>query len=166
MEIRAATICDLECIISILDSAREYQRLSGFNQWIDGYPSKGNVVKDIEAGGAMVIMAEKDVVGYAFLAIGDVAYEKLGDIWRFEGNYGVVHRLALSADVRGKGHSTEVLKLIENEYISSGINIIRVDTGRDNRIMQRIMEKNGYELRGFHEFEWGWRLAYEKSIML
>lgn len=165
MKIRKADIQDIPEIIKILDSARDFQRRLGFKQWKDGYPSVMNIESDINHGGAKVFLLDNTVVGYAFLAIGDTAYEALPDIWSFHGCYGVVHRLALSDGSRGRGLSSEVFRLIENEYFSKGVSIIRVDTGERNFIMQKIMSGNGYETKGLQVFTWGPRLVYEKQIL-
>lgn len=41
---------------------------------------------------------------------------------------------------------------------------MRIDTGQDNIVMQRILSRADYICRGLHHFTWGPRLAYEKPL--
>lgn len=45
-----------------------------------------------------------------------------------------------------------------------GLYAIRIDTGRDNIVMQRIHSRAGYTCRGLHIFSRGSRRAYEKPL--
>ena len=164
MEMREATVRDVARIMEILDSAREYQRALGFCQWEDGYPSNGVIEADIATKGAYVFINGGMVVGYVFLAVGDRSYDNLTDTWLYDGKYGVIHRLAVSIEMRGKGVSRAILQMVEHEFQNQGINIIKVDTGQENKIMQHALESNHYKSRGYREFDWGWRVAYEKKL--
>lgn len=161
---RVATALDIDSVMEIMDSARAYQRALGFVQWTDGYPSRSDIQSDIDAGGARIFLCDGLVGGYAFLAVGDAAYDRLGEIWKYDGAYGVIHRLAMSSDMRGRGMSSRMLALIEEDFRRRGICVVRVDTGEANTVMRRVMNANGYESRGLHVFDWGPRLAYEKRF--
>ena len=104
------------------------------------------------------------IVGYAVLPIGDSAYDSMINTWIYEGRYGVVHRLALNDYIRGKGYSSILFELIEDYFNSQGIYLIRIDTGEENKVMQRIMDSCGYQTRGVRTFPWGKRIAYEKNL--
>ena len=164
MEMRLATEAELQEIMAIMDSARAFQRSLGFSQWEDGYPDTDVIRHDISTHNAYAFFDGETVAGYAFLPIGDNSYDQLTDTWKHPGGYGVIHRLAISPDMRGKGLGAKIFSLIETNFISRGVNIIRVDTGTENKIMQRIMTSNNYECRGIRNFSWGERLAYEKKL--
>ena len=54
---------------------------------------------------------------------------------------------------------------VQEEARQRGLTVLRGDTHRDNKVMQRVMEKNGLEYRGIIYLEdGGERLAYEKLL--
>ncbi len=164
MEMRLAAPGDMPRVMEIMAAARLYQRACGFVQWKDGYPAEADIQRDIDSGAARVFVCGGEVVGYACLAVGDASYDAHSGLWRYAGDYGVIHRLALAPQQRGKGRATELFALMENEYRGRGIRIVRVDTGEANVVMQRLLSRCGYEPRGLCTFAWGDRLAYEKPL--
>ena len=57
MIIRNAELAELDEIMKIFDIARQYMREKGnMNQWINGYPSRELITKDIEAGHLFVCL--------------------------------------------------------------------------------------------------------------
>lgn len=164
MELRKATPDDITKILEITGSARDYQRSLGFVQWEDGYPGRDVISNDIARGDGYVAIEDGLPAAYAVLAIGDKDYDLLTDAWHFDGPYGVIHRLAIAPEMRGRHLSENIFREIEKEYLAKGIGIIRIDTGRGNLIMRHLMEKLNYQPRGEKHFSWGPRLAYEKKL--
>lgn len=163
--VRPATETDIPHIIELTDMARAFQRKLGFRQWNDGYPSVEIITSDIEAGGARVFMIDNSIAAYAFLVCGDSEYDRLPDnIWQHCGDYGVVHRLAVSDSFRGKRLSHDIFHLIELEFATKGMESVRVDTGLYNFVMRRVLDREGYSERGIWDFVWGQRVVYEKSL--
>lgn len=165
MRLEKATFSDVDRILEIMDSARAYQRSLGFTQWEDGYPGRNVIESDIEGDRAYLLKNDDKVLAYSVLAIGDRAYDCLANRWRYTGRYGVVHRIGVAPEFRGKNISSALFSEYERVYRELGINIIRIDTGTENRIMQHLMDKFGYESRGVMMFEWGERIGYEKRIL-
>ncbi len=151
-------------IMEIMAAARLYQRACGFVQWEDGYPAEADIQRDIDSGTARVFVTGGEVAGYACLAVGDASYDTHPRLWQYAGEYGVIHRLALAPQQRGKGRGEELFSLMEDECRSRGIRTVRVDTGAANAVMQRLLTRCGYEPRGLCAFAWGDRLAYEKPL--
>ena len=85
--IRKADISDVEEIMSVMDSARDYQRELGFRQWEDGYPNREVIGKDIEGGNAYVMVSDDRIVAYWALIVGDSSYDMLRNVWRHSGPY-------------------------------------------------------------------------------
>ena len=164
MEMRLATPGDIPRVMEIMAAARLYQRACGFVQWEDGYPSGSDRQRDIDRCAAWVFVAGGEIMGYASLAVGDASYDEHPGLWRYAGEYGVIHRLALAPQQRGKGRGEELFLLMENEYRDRGIRTVRADTGAANVVMQRLLTRCGYEPRGQCAFTWGDRLAYEKPL--
>ena len=78
--------------------------------------------------------------------------------WRDEGPYGVVHRVASDGSVRGVGSACL-------NWAFNQCGHLRIDTHGDNGVMQRLLEKLGFEHRGtvFVEEDDYPRLAFEKT---
>lgn len=183
MKMREAVTADIEQILAITDSARRFQRHCGFRQWEDGYPAYDNIAADIAAKGAYVfendgiaakaanftikgsnIVENENIVAYAYLTEGDAEYDRLSRIWQFPGPYGVIHRLAIAPQFRGQGLAAQILAMSEAHLAAQGIRAMRIDTGQDNIVMQRILSRADYTCRGLCQFSWGPRLAYEKPL--
>ena len=183
MKMRYATTADIEQILAITDSARRFQRQCGFRQWEDGYPAYENIAADIAAQGAYIfenegtsakaaditiegsnIVERENIVAYAYLTEGDAEYDRLSGIWHYPRPYGVIHRLAIAPNFRGQGLAAQILAMSEAHLAAQGIRAMRIDTGQDNIVMQRILSRADYTCRGLHHFSWGPRLAYEKPL--
>lgn len=165
MELRQATLDDTTAIMAILDDARAYQRSMGFRQWEDDYPGRQTILADISSGDARLLADGSLILGYCLLASGDPAYDKLSLQWLHPAPYGVIHRLALSNAARGRHLTRRLFPLIEQDYLSRGIQSIRVDTGAENIIMQHLLLLHNYHPHGLHTFPWGPRLLFEKSLI-
>ena len=157
--IRKAIESDLLEIKSIVDKARELMKSSGnVNQWVDGYPSNEVLLSDIRNGNAYLLLRENKAVAYFTMVDGpDPTYNLITKgSWLNDNSYGVLHRIASNGEV--KGVFKEIL-LYASEHYSN----IRIDTHHDNKIMQRLLEKNGFVYCGIIFLTDGSpRLAYQR----
>ena len=79
--------------------------------------------------------------------------------------YAFLHRIAVSGACKGQGIPTLFFQELERQARDQGLPCLRGDTHRDNKIMQRVMEKNGLSYRGVIYLEdGGERLAFEKAL--
>lgn len=160
--VRKADINDIDAIMVVLEDAKRTMRSSGNNnQWSNGYPSSEVIENDILQGGGYIIEDEEDIIAYfAFLKSPEPTYFKI-----FEGNwiddekpYYVVHRIG------GKRGSHNVFKDIM-DFCFSRTDNVRIDTHRDNKIMQHVIEKAGFTYCGIIYLASGdERLAYQKIV--
>lgn len=157
--IRKAIESDLLEIKSIIDKARELMKSSGnINQWVDGYPSIDVLLSDIRSGNAYLLLRENKAVAYFAMIDGpEPTYNLITKgSWLNDDSYGVLHRVASSGEA--KGVFKEIL-LYASEHYSN----IRIDTHHDNKIMQRLLEKNGFVYCGIIFLADGSpRLAYQR----
>ena len=157
--IRKAIESDLLEIKSIVDKARELMKSSGnVNQWVDGYPSNEVLLSDIRNGNAYLLLRENKAVAYFTMVDGpDPTYNLITKgSWLNDDNYGVLHRIASNGEA--KGVFKEIL-LYASEHYSN----IRIDTHHDNKIMQRLLEQNGFVYCGVIFLADGSpRLAYQR----
>ena len=159
MNIRKALPKDVDAIMEIYDSARSFMRASGNPyQWGSGYPSRELIESDIASELAHVIEKNGEITACFFFKIGvDPTYVRIYDgEWIDDGEYGVIHRIA----VKYHGRNT-VSKIYE--YCSTLAKSIRIDTHKDNKPMQRSLEKNGFTRCGIIYLANGdERIAYQR----
>lgn len=161
-DIRSATKADIPAILRVTEAAREIMRSSGNpKQWTGNYPSAEILEKDIAAGGGKVIEQDGRIVGYfAFLPSPDPTYSTIeGGAWLDDTlPYHVIHRIASVPDVHG------IFSRIM-EYAFANDSNIRIDTHRDNAIMQHNLQKHGFSYCGIIYLASGdERLAFQKLI--
>ena len=83
-----------------------------------------------------------------------------------DGDYVVVHRVATSDSVKGRGLATELFKKIEELAKENNVFSIKVDTNFDNVPMLKIVDRLNYTYCGEVEFSGSPRRAYEKVLSL
>lgn len=164
MRLRKATVNDIDNVMRVLAQARQAQRLAGFRQWEDGYPSVEVLKSDIDKAHGYILDDNGIVAGYVAIAFLDGEYDRHPELWDVTKSYAVFHRIALSDDYRGKKLSGTLFELAEAIARQSGVAFIRIDTGLENRPMQHILSQRGYVNLGPCDFSWGPRLAFEKSM--
>ena len=158
--IREAKPTDMADIMKVMDAAKKIMRQSGnMHQWGEGYPSEAVIMADMEKDGGFVIEDNSEIVGYfAFLPSPEPSYLKI-----YEGEwlddvqpYHVVHRIASYPDAHGI--FSDIM-----DYCFAADRNIRIDTHRDNTIMQHVIEKYGFTYCGIIYLASGdERLAYQK----
>lgn len=162
MILRKAHMDEAGASYQCIEDARAYHNSMGFVQWHTGYPTLHTIEKDIERGVGFVIAEDKEILGYCCIIIGDEpAYHVIDGSWKTDRAYAVVHRMAFSQHSRGKGLSGKTFSLIKEFCIANGIEAIRVDTQEENKVMQHILTREGFEYCGLVTFDGGPKLAYE-----
>lgn len=159
MEIRKTTVDDLERVMEIYALARTFMAETGNpNQWKTHKPQRELIEKDIEIGQSYVCTEDEKIIGVlAFIPGEDPTYKVIYDgKWLNDEPYAVVHRIASSGEAKGTG--TFMMKWAESQFPH-----IRIDTHRDNKVMQNMLSKLGYTYCGIILLEDGdERLAFEK----
>ncbi|MDL2291773.1 GNAT family N-acetyltransferase [Bacteroides sp. OttesenSCG-928-F21] len=141
MKVRKAEPEEIDILMGIYAYAREFMKQTGNgNQWINGYPSREQILNEVHEGFCHVCLTDEDEItgAFYFREGNDPTYDKIYEgNWLNDAPYGVVHRLA--ADGRHKGVGTFCLRWCYEQCRN-----MRVDTHQDNRIMQHLLEKEGY----------------------
>lgn len=161
MTIRKANIGDLKRILELRDLARHIMRADGnCEQWPDGYPKEETFLSDITQGHSYVM--EKDgalIATWAFIPGPDPTYSIIykGKWQDDELPYHVVHRIASTPDSHG------VMDTLLR-FCLSHARSLRIDTHRDNHIMQHILRKHAFTYCGIiHIANGDERLAFQKT---
>lgn len=160
--IRKATIEDICDIMSIIDEARDTMIDSGnTTQWPKGYPAKSTIEEDIATKTGYVMENEGEVVAYfAFKPSPDPTYLTIydGEWSDKESPYFVIHRIACRRNTHG------VFKKVL-DFCYAQTNNIRIDTHRNNTIMQHLLGKYGFDYCGIiHLLNGEERLAYQRKL--
>lgn len=160
--IRKASKADMTDIMQVMETAKTIMRAIGnMNQWKDGYPSEAVIEADIQRDGGYVIEDNGRVAGYfAFLPSPEPTYRTIsgGEWLDDEKPYHVVHRIASYPDVH------HVFSDIMEFCFDTDPNI-RIDTHRDNTIMQHNLTKHGFTYCGIIYLASGdERLAYQRLV--
>ncbi len=158
---------ELDLCYEIIDMGRSYQREQGFLQWTEDYPNIDTIRDDIASGKGYVLkLCDGTIAGYMCIDLeGEPAYDNIEGGWSSELPYAVVHRMAFRNDLRGHGLSLTAFRLIEELCLSLGISYIRIDTDPENKLMQHVLEKNGFKPCGIIIFQGSGKLAYDKILL-
>lgn len=129
------------------------------SQWINGYPSEEVFRCDIENHCSYILTCDGEPIGtFAFVPSPEPTYASIHEgKWIDDVNpYYVVHRIA--GFPKWKGLFDAIMK-----FCFSRTKNLRIDTHRDNHIMQHLLEKHGFDYCGIIYLENGdERLAYQK----
>ena len=93
-------------------------------------------------------------------------YDKIYDgKWLSNGDYAVIHRIAVDNTYKGLGLSHKIIKYTEDKCKENNVHSIKVDTHEENIPMQKLLTKNGLEYCGIIYLEdGGKRVAFEKNF--
>lgn len=160
MYIRPALPEDVPSIMPVLEAAKAIMRADGnLDQWKDGYPSREVILADISSGAGMVVEDGGVTVGYfAFVPSPDPTYSYIeGGRWLDDTRpYHVIHRIGSLPSAHG------VFRAIMDWCFTHDPNI-RIDTHKDNHIMQHCIVSYGFTYCGIIYLANGDpRLAYQK----
>lgn len=156
--IRKTTPEDLEELLKLFDIAREYMRQEGNpTQW-QGYPTKEILLDDIKREESYVLLLDNEIVATMMLSFKeDTTYQDIQGNWITQGDYGVIHRIAVKYP---KQHLASELLNFALSYNYP----IRIDTHSDNKPMINFLSKHGFEYCGIIRLSNGDpRFAYERS---
>ena len=155
--VRKAEEGDMPRIAEIYACARAFLAANGNpTQWGTDRPPLAQLERDIAAGDLYVITDEQTIHGvFAFLLGDDPTYAVIYDgAWHFDKPYGTLHRVA--GDGSGGIFSTAVA------FAKQRSSYLRIDTHENNRVMQHVIAKAGFQRCGMIITDDGTpRIAYD-----
>ncbi len=153
---------DLTVVVQLYATARQFMKQTNNpNQWKDDYPPLDLIKEDISKNCSYICEnREGEILAVFFYSFGqkDPTYLYITDgEWLNHNTYGVVHRIASTGRVRG------IAQFCINWCFEQSKNL-RIDTHKDNKIMQHILKKLKFERCGVIYLENGdERVAYQKT---
>lgn len=161
MQIRKATIEELDEIMNIYAFARSFMAEHGNpTQWGQNKPSKEQIERDILEKKCHVCVEEGKIAAVFYFAKEiDETYTKIYEgQWLNEEAYAVVHRVASAGIVKGAGSFCM-------NWASEQCENLKIDTHKDNYVMQNMLKKCGFVHCGTIYLEDGEpRLAFQKKM--
>lgn len=159
MYVRRSNMEDIPAMMELYAQARVFMRENGNpNQWDDSYPSRELLEKDIAFGNSYIVEDdEKNLAAtFAFIKGEDPTYYGIENgAWLNHESYGTIHRLAGNPSCHGIASGCI-------GWCKSQIGNLRADTHEDNKIMQHLLEKNGFVRCGIiHLANGAPRIAYQ-----
>ena len=170
MKIRRSSLNDIPRILEIINDAKTLLASLKINQWQNGYPNKEQIENDIANKESYVVINDVDeIIGTTmFTTRKEPTYKEVIDgKWIINENeaYGVIHRLATSADHRKQGIAQFIFNEVHQKLKEQNIKSLKIDTHEENIGMQSLIKKLGYEYCGIIYTNYGdKRLAFEKVI--
>ena len=160
MHIRKTQPQEIPRLLEIYDHAKKFMREHGNpNQWNGAYPQPELLEQDITEGNSYVCEEDGEILGTFYFRQGiDPTYVTIYQgQWRNDAPYGVTHRICVAAHQRG------VASFCLNWCFEQCGNL-KIDTHRDNTVMQNLLQKNGFVYCGIiHLANGAERLAYQKG---
>lgn len=156
--IRKSTLNDIPCLLEIFNRARKFMAETGNpNQWDESYPNEEFLRDDILQGDSYVCIDDNLVIATFVLRSGEEpTYQEIYEgTWLSDTPYATIHRIASNGTVKGILHTAMQFAL--QQY-----SCIRIDTHRDNKVMQNAIQKEGFKYCGIiYCWENAERLAYQ-----
>lgn len=160
LTVRLACPADIEELMRVFEAARRFmQRTGNTRQWINGYPQRELIEREIDSGHCYVVEAAQGVVGtFCFIPSPDPTYTYIEEgSWPDEAPYCVIHRLASDGRCRGIGQCCI-------DWCAERASHLRADTHADNKGMQQLLLRNGFVRCGIIYVSNGTpRIAYQRS---
>lgn len=160
MEIRKATEKELPMIMGLYGEAQQFMAQTGNpDQWGRAYPPEELVRQDIADGNCYICVEDEEIAAvFMYAVMEDPTYQVIVDgDWPNNRPYGVIHRVASSRKVRGAASFCM-------QWCFEQCGNLRCDTYMDNKIMQHVLEKNGFARCGtIFVRDHSPRIAYQKT---
>ncbi len=161
MKFRKALSSDLEIINKIFKDGSNALKNMSVDQW------QGDTVPFAENERGFYLLEDAgEIVAVGLVMDYDPQYDVINDgQWNYDGNYVAVHKLATNARLKRKGYGSALLGEIENLALDMGVDVVRIDTHKDNAPMNSLLIKQGYKRAGIVQLvDGGIRTAYDKKL--
>ena len=140
---------DLDEVIALVRHVIRHMNEAGLHQWdLSIYPTKDDLCRDIAKGEMRVgCINGRIAVIYVLNAEQDEAYRTAA--WQYPGKaFRVLHRLCVHPDFQNMGLARTTLAHMQQELLSMGIDVLRLDVFTKNPHAQRLYTNAGFHPTG------------------
>lgn len=147
IQIRKALLSDLPGILPVIEEAQSFLKENNVDQWQDGFPNSATLTRDITNLFSFVIEAGGEIAGFLVISLEpEIPYHHpVEGSLKLEGKYATIHRTAFSNRFRGLGLSKKMFDFAFDFARQNGCSVIRIDTHKDNKVMQHILAREGFD---------------------
>lgn len=159
MEIQNAQMEQLRQIEAVYAQARAFMARTGNpNQWGTTNPTRETLEGHIRRSELYTVVQDGEICGcFAFIPGEDPTYGSIDGSWHSDAPYAAIHCVASNGRV--KGMFSRLLQFCE-----ARCPYLRIDTYRDNHIMQHVVTKHGFSYCGtIYLADGSPRMAYDRT---
>lgn len=165
MALRSAVSDDVPYIMGIIGKVIPRMHAAGNYQWDEYYPTDATFKKDIK-NGTLYVYEEAGVIKGCIVADENHAYAYDDIPWELARmDCLALHRLAVDPQFQGQGIAQKILAGIIEKGIEKSYLGIHTDTSQENKPMQQLFGKLGFDYKGHLNLDDNldnWYAAYEK----
>ncbi len=159
MVIRKCRNEDIELAGAFYDSVVEYlEKNVNYPKWVyKEYPSEG-FVREMTAANTLYICLEDDGIIGAFVLNDDPQGNYKKGRWNRDlkdGEYLVIHALAIASDKQGKGLGSKIVDFCIKEAREKGYKAVRLDAVPENTPAIKLYKKHGFVYVGDEDLDRG-----------
>lgn len=167
MEFRLAKELDREKIEKIYEDGSLKLKNLGIDQWQGNEKPNLNNFSNLNENKIIYVLEDEEIiVSTVIIYDKDDDYENnLAGEWKSPRPYVALHRIGSLASERKKGYGRKIIEFAESYARENNFKSVRIDTHRENKSMQNLLNALGYTyvglvyLGGKSE-----RFAYEKVL--
>lgn len=167
MEFRLAKEIDREKIEKIYEDGSLKLKSLGINQWQGNEKPNLNNFSNLNENDIIYVLEDKEIIVSTLIIYDkDEDYENnLVGTWNSPKPYVVLHRIATLSGARKKGYGRKIIEFAENYARENNFKSVRVDTHRENKSMQNLLNSMEYNYVGIVYLDGKReRFAYEKIL--
>lgn len=164
MEFMHAKFIDLPQLMALFRAATRQMDEQGIRQWDEIYPAESFLREDIERRQMYIGRIDGRIaVTFSLEPCRGEDYEKAD--WQYlVPEFVVLHRLCVHPDFQGQGAAKAAMDFLEQEVLSRGISVIRLDAFPQNPAAIHLYESRGYRKAGEVTFRKGLFYLYEEML--
>lgn len=171
MIFRKSNYKDIDKILKIIENAKIEMKKLNLDQWQNGYPNR-NVIENDVKNGISYVLEQNQIIGTVALSFEkEKSYSQIEGKWITNGEYAVIHRIAIDTKFQNRGIAVKILEFVEEICLKKRILSLRTDTHEKNEPMKKLLKKAEFNYCGVIYLEDGSemrekRLAFEKIIRI
>jgi len=162
--IRKMEMNDAAEVYSLIEAGRARLKAGGIDQWQNNYPLLCDVEEDAGRGNGYIMENDGMIAAYGVLqSEAEPTYKNIYEgRWLTEGGYATIHRLCVAQGADGKGLGGRMMDELIALAGRLGHTSVRVDTHRQNTVMQHMLSVRRFERCGIvYMSDGSERIAYE-----
>jgi ribosomal protein S18 acetylase RimI-like enzyme len=163
MNIRSATLEDLDAVMELVRSCTRHMDEQGIHQWDEIYPDEGTIQEDILEQHLRLVERNGDILG--IIALNDEQPPQYQGVnWQFSGKALVVHRLAVAPTHQRHGLARKLMEYARCYAEARDYNTMRLDAFVHNPSAVKLYEDLGYRQAGTVSFRKGPFFCFERPV--